>query len=115
MVVLAPHPRLVGDGRRRQQRQQLAGEFGAGREAGRELGCRVGRLERVLPRGPGPGPVVQRAVAETLDGDVGERLGDYRAVAATVLVEHAVIDAEPPALGHPTDHGCVDLPARAQP
>ena len=115
VVVLAPHPRLVGDRRRGEQCEQLAREVCAGGETGGELGRRVGRLERVLSRGPGSGPVVHGAVAEALDGDVGERLGVNGAVAATVLVEHAVVDAEPPVLGHPTDHGCVDLPARAQP
>ena len=76
VVVLARHPRLVGDRRRREQREQLAGrDRRRGRTSPRNCGARIVGLQLVLRGGPrrsaggtsGPSPRLP-------DGHVGERL-----------------------------------------
>ena len=127
MVVLAVHPRLVGDGGGREQCEQLAGEVGSPREARREHRRRVVGLASRQVGGRRERAVVHRAVAQAGDRHVGKRdavrrhLG--RGVAARgrrVLpghadgVEQAVVHAEAAGVAHATDHRGADLPPRAE-
>jgi len=73
VVVLARHPRLVGDRRRRQQCKQLAREITAGRELVAQRNAGIGGLQRVLGGGTRDRTVIQRTVAETLDRDIRDR------------------------------------------
>ena len=127
MVVLAPHPRLVGDRRRREQREQLAREIGAGGEAGRERGPRIGRVARLLVGRRCDRARVHGAVAEAVARDVGEWLavgrerrwfvassGQRVGARHADRVEEPVEDAEAPGVGDAPDHRRADLPTLAQ-
>ena len=129
MVVLARHPRLVGDGRRREQREQLADEVGARRELGARAAARDRRPGSAsVAGGRASGPVVQRAVAEALDRHVGDRRRDPTTTAGGVVadrrrrvlaghadrVEQPVEDAEARGVGDAPDDRGPDLPPRAE-
>ncbi len=127
VVVLARHPGLVGDRRRGEQREQLAGEVGARGELVAQLRRGVGGLQRVLRGGARQRAVIQRTVAETLDGHVGDRrrVGGDRSGLVTdrrrrVLarhadrVEQAVVDAKARGVGDAPDDRRSDLPPLRQ-
>ena len=70
VVVLAVDPRLVGDGRRGEQREQFVRAVGAGGEPRGQGRRGVVGVHRGAVGGRGRGPVVHRTVAQAADGDV---------------------------------------------
>ena len=127
MVVLAVHPRRIGDVRRAEQREQLAADVGAGGEPRAEVGGGITSEPCFVVGRAGEGTVIDGTVAEAADRDVGDRgavRGDLRGLVADRRrrvraghadgVEEAVVHPEASGVGDAPDDRRADLPAVAQ-